>query len=110
MSEERNRTDSDQEKTQSGKVTRRSALTRIARSTLGIGLFAALPAWAMKVSGLDEEVEKSQLQAYYYSYYVSYSYYSYYSSYAYDYYSSYSYYGSPGGTCFIDTLKKKKKK
>ncbi len=107
------------------KVTRREALKRIALTAGGIGLFGAIPSWAVPRSGqtlIETDHPPREQVAAYYSWYSRYSAYYSYSSYR---YSSYSYYslkspyysyvsygpgGSrPGATCFIDTLEKKKK-
>ncbi len=104
----------------SEKISRREALKRMAKTSGQICVIAAFPSWVLGESVSD----KPDSMLAYYSWYGSYgSYYSSYGSYYYShssYYSNYASYGyssyyrgyddTPGATCFIDTLKDKKKK
>jgi hypothetical protein len=124
MGEEDRRIEVGDELKTGNKITRREALKRIALTAGGIGLFGAIPSWAVSRVGQtvieSDHPSRGNVVAYY-SWYSRYSAYYSYSSYQYSSYSYYSYKapyysyisygpgGHPGATCFIDTLEKKKK-
>jgi hypothetical protein len=108
------------------RILRREALKKISRGTISMGMFFLLPMTDRSGEGPSGSRPLDENNAYaYYSYYSSYSYSStryssyytsnyysisyYYSTYSIPKYSSYGTPGSPGATCFIDSLKDGKK-